>query len=117
MLANRHQSEPLSETASDNERQRRGNMGSDADLVLARTVLLLVRAFAATNAFSIARLAGRPEREVARALDRLKRDGLATCADGLWSLTGHGVQACKLVYAVRPASVTRYHRPATGRKA
>jgi hypothetical protein len=63
--------------------------GSVTD-VLARTTLALLRSLAPTNAFLLARLSGRPERDIARALAELERQGLASVDNNRWVLTSQG---------------------------
>jgi hypothetical protein len=88
-----------------------------ADHVLTRTVTLLLRSFAPTNTFLLARLTGRSEREVAPALAALERVGLATCEDSRWRLTSLGAAESRRSRAQseRSANITQYRagRPTT----
>jgi hypothetical protein len=60
------------------------------DLILTRTTLALLRSFAPCNSGWLSRLSGRPERDVARALAELERQGLASSDNERWILTARG---------------------------
>jgi hypothetical protein len=63
------------------------------DSVLARTLLALLKSYPASNAFLIARLAGCPERDAAKALDELERAGAVTSDGARWTLAPAGLEA------------------------
>jgi hypothetical protein len=78
-----------------------------SDRVLTRTALALLRSFAPTNAFLIARLSGHPERDVARVLAALEDQGLAQQDNNRWTLTAIGHETCRGPHSNRPGSIAR----------
>jgi hypothetical protein len=86
--------------------------------VLARTLLLLLKSFPASNTFWLAKLAGADERQAALALAGLERDGLATNESGRFGLTALGQKTCRPISGVdlRPAHVTLRAHPSRGRR-
>jgi hypothetical protein len=84
---------------------------------LTRTTLALLRSFGPANAFLLARLSGRPERDVARALAELERQGLASSDNNRWILTERGgLEAGRLqAHSERSAGFIQYRagRPTT----
>jgi hypothetical protein len=87
------------------------------DPVLTRTALALLKSFAPTNAFLLARLSGHPERDIARVLAELERQGLASVDNNRWTLTSLGAVEARRPpsHSERPGAVVRYRvgRPQT----
>jgi hypothetical protein len=79
-----------------------------SDPVLTRTLLALLRSFAPTNAFLLARLSGHPERDVARVLAALEALGLAAPDNGRWTLTAIGHETCRGPHSNRPGSIAKF---------
>jgi hypothetical protein len=86
------------------------------DPVYARTILLLVRVYTGSGPFLLGRLAGRGERETARTLVELARQGLAVQGgEERWTLTEAGRAALNPTPSVRPGSVPRRFKLNTGK--
>jgi hypothetical protein len=76
-----------------------------------RIVLLLTRVYSGANAFWLSKLGGRDERETARTLAVLEKQGLAFAGDGgRWLLTEAGLAACKPPRSERPGSIVKQRR-------
>jgi hypothetical protein len=75
---------------------------------LARTTLLLLRSFGPANAFLLAKLAGHPEHDVARALAALEDEGLAQQDSNRWTLTAIGYETCRGPHSNRPGSIAKF---------
>jgi hypothetical protein len=80
---------------------------ADADAVLSQTLMRVLLAFGPASLFTLARLAGRSEIEIAAALDGLMRDGLAEASGDLWTLTAKGVEVLRPAHQSRPPSAVR----------